>query len=290
MSMSGDVIRQHVLVSDQKEQAITLERVGSGPPPITSPSGELISRNADPRNKSQPVMSGFSSRTQQIDAKGKIRHVFLINQPSNADLNKHSSNEKLVTGRMNSRRLNVATKRRRRRRPSSSRLRKRGNHFKLNSDQSTCGEEIATVRGGSTGRDQQDVLSPDKHHINRRVSHQQIASLDISRPNLGLIYKTDSKSNSNRSVNVQSMQPNIASSSSNESQGSLRLTSQPEINRGETSDKAKDEAILSGSVHVSRASHVQTKYFSLEANKIATVPAMANKTPTGPARPYDSIL
>ena len=86
-------------------------------------------------------MSGISTQKQEIDAQGKIRHVFTINRPSDKDLQMQSSIVNLISSRFRKRK-------RRKKRPISSRLRK-SRHEKLNFEMSNF-DEIVTEKGGST--------------------------------------------------------------------------------------------------------------------------------------------
>ena len=97
-------------------------------------------------------MSGISSRTQQIDAMGKVRHVFLINS-SQEQMQMSQSRDKIG---FNSKRLKDGKKKsqKRRKRPSSSRLRRnKGFHIDLINEKGSNGEDINTVQGGSSSRD-----------------------------------------------------------------------------------------------------------------------------------------
>ena len=95
------------------------------------------------------IISGVSTRTQKVDALGKVKHVLMINQSSYGDIK--SQKDK---GQGTKRSSTGGKKRRRRPRPGSSRLNKRGRNFNLDfiNSKASNGEEIATVAGGSTSR------------------------------------------------------------------------------------------------------------------------------------------
>ena len=156
---------------------------------------------SDERQASQPLISGFSQRTQHIDALGKVRHVFVLNQTSQRDMK--SSGERVANA---SKRSKDAAKRRRRRhkRPSSSRLNKRSPGFNLDfvNAKASNGEDIATVRGGSTSRNNQHSVR-DLGGINRLGSDQKdnLAGVNpASLPNLHRRYIKQLNSETIRSL------------------------------------------------------------------------------------------
>lgn len=109
--------------------------------------------------------------------------MFILNQTSNGD--KTSSGERVAIAQF-SKRSNNARRRRRKKRPSSSRLNKRSPGFKLDlgNAKASNGEDIATVRGGSTSRNYQYSLGEPGHRANSDQNEMLIGNNVASSPNL----------------------------------------------------------------------------------------------------------